>query len=71
MGTIKNAVQNKGDPMEKLGTVAGFLGILVCITAVIGRFVGTPLVFHLKAPAVLLAGGCLLLAGIFLRSFKK
>jgi len=57
--------------MDKLGSVAGILGILVCVGAVIGRYHGTPLVLGFTAPTVLLGGTSLLALGCFLRSFKK
>ena len=38
------------------GTVAGYLGALVCVIAVVGRFYGEPLVFGFAASNMLLLG---------------
>lgn len=57
--------------MDKLGIVAGVLGILVCIVSVIGRYYGSPQVFGMEARTVLLIGTSLLVLGCFLKTFKK
>ena len=57
--------------MEKLGTVAGILGVLVLGLAVVGRFHGAPTVHGFAAGTVFLVGTTLLVLGCFLRSFKK
>ena len=57
--------------MGKLGSMAGVLGILVCILSVVGRFYGKPTVFGFHASSVLLLGTSLLAAGCFLKLLKK
>lgn len=60
-----------GIPMDKLGTVAGVLGILICICAIAGRFIGNPMVFHSEASTILLLGATSVVIGSFLKTFKK
>ena len=42
------------------GTVGGYLGVVVCIIAIVGRFYGEPLVFGFDASNVLLLGATIL-----------
>jgi hypothetical protein len=57
--------------MGRLGSVAGVLGILVCVAAVFGRFCSLRTIHGFSAGSVLLVGTTLLVLGCFLRSLKK
>jgi len=51
--------------LNKIGTVIGVLGILVCLASVLGRFVGDAVFIDFQAINVFIIGVGLLVLGCF------